>query len=324
MDRSGDRGLIRLRSDATIPWLMFGQPFRKTWAGKAWALAAQKYYRLQREAYQRLLPRSTDKRILLVVGCQRSGTTMIGNVLARDLRSAVLQEQSCITRDRSLRLKPYHEVNRILHSLRAQLVVAKPIVETQWTPELLAHISDSRALWMFRHYGDVVRSNVKRFSTQREGLRMAITGNPPSWRSERLSPQTHRILQEHYRDDIRREDAAALGWYARNVLFFELGLDRRRDVLLCKYEDLVNAPERTLAAIYEFIELLPPRRQLSRVIDDRSVGLGNSADVAEPIRELCENLWTRLLQCYRAPSSPQAFDGRAVSERQPASSGVAV
>jgi len=274
-------------------------PFRKTALGRSWKIAVQKYHRLRREVYQRMLcSRSTPKCILLIMGCQRSGTTMIGNVLAKDLRSAVLQEHSCITRDKSLRLKPYNEVNLIIQSLRAPLVVAKPLVECQWTPELLDHIAGSRALWMFRNYRDVVRSNVKRFNSQLEGLRMAISGSPPSWRNERLSPETRRILRQHFIEDMRREDAAALGWYARNVLFFESGLDRRDDVLLCKYEHLVSRPDATIDGIYRFMELAPPRRRVSGDIDSRSVGLGDDVQIKEPVRKLCDELWDRLNHCY--------------------------
>ncbi|MCC6493236.1 MAG: sulfotransferase domain-containing protein [Pirellulales bacterium] len=274
-------------------------PFRKTASGKLWKLVRQKYHRLRRELYQRALCRRSDtKRILFIVGCQRSGTTLIGNILAQDLRAAVLQEQSCITRGSSLRLRPHAEVQRLLHGLRAPLVVAKPIVESQWTPELLQHVAGSRALWMHRHYRDVVRSNVKRFASQVEGLRMAATGAPPSWRNERLSPATQEILRRHFHEDIRREDAAALGWYARNVLFFELGLDSRRDVMLCRYEELVSCPDAVLGRIYSFIELAPPRRRITGDVDTRSVGLGEQSQISPSIERLCEGLWQRFDSYY--------------------------
>jgi hypothetical protein len=276
-----------------------GVPFRKTVVGRGWELAAQKYRRLRRELYQRLVCREAGaKRILLIVGCQRSGTTLLGNVLSGDLRTAVLQEQSCITGHQTLRLKPYAEANRILHSLRAPFIVAKPLVETQWTPEMLTQIEGSRAVWMYRNYRDVVRSNVKRFHSQIEGLQSALFGQPPSWRSERISADTREILLNFFRTDMKREDAAALGWYARNILYFELGLNLRDDVMLCKYEDFVSQPEEVIARLYRFIDLAPPSRSIANEVDSQSLGLGCEVELESSIRELCDDLQSRLNECY--------------------------
>lgn len=288
-------------------------PFRKTRLGMKWKLVGQKYHRARRELYQRLFcDRSQEKRILLIVGCQRSGTTMLGEVLAKDLRTAVLQEQSCITAEQTLRLKPYAEANRLLHQLRAPFVIAKPLVETQWTRELLRDIKGSKALWMYRHFQDVVRSNVKRFHSQIEGLKSAVTGDPPTWRSERLSTDTRELLGRYFREDMRREDAAALGWYARNVLFFELGLDARDDVMLCKYENLVSVPDSEIARIYRFVGLPLPARSITNNIDQGSIGLGNKVEIAPGIRQLCEDLLNRLEEQYAASVNSAGVSAAAV------------
>lgn len=276
-------------------------PSRKTAFGRAWEIGWQKYHRLRREVYQRLACRaSTPKRILLIVGCQRSGTTLMGNILARDLRTAVLQEQSCITGAATLRLKPYDEANRILQSLRAPFIIAKPLVESQWTPELLSAIAGSRALWMYRGYRDVVRSNVTRFHSQIQGLRGAISGQPTSWRHERVSPRTRELLVRFFREDMRREDAAALGWYSRNILYFELGLDRHDRVMLCKYEDLVIFPTRTVNSVYHFVDVEPPRNELTRDVDSQSLGLGCDVEIDARISALCDELAMKLSSAYDA------------------------
>ncbi len=232
-------------------------------------------------------------KVLLIVGCQRSGTTMLGYVFAKDPRTAVLQEKSCLTDD-NLRLLPADQINRILERFRAPLVVVKPIVESQRTPNLLAEIPHSRAVWMFRNYQDVVSSNLKRFHSQIEGLRSVVTGSPKSWRNERVSEQTMSILKRFYREDMPRADAAALGWYSRNVLFFEQDLDEREDVFLCKYDRLVRSPETVMKSIYEFWGVPYPSRSITRAIDQASLGRGGHDSVNGEIAKLCEDLTGRL------------------------------
>lgn len=275
-------------------------PFRKTRLGKSIHLVKQKGLRLRKEIYQWCcFRRSSPKQVLLIFGCQRSGTTLMGNVFAKDLRTAVLQEMSCITGNHTLRLRPCPEVNRILSSFRAPLVVAKPIVEGQRAPELLAEISGAKAIWMFRDFHDVVRSNVQRFHSQIDGLRMASTGTPPSWRNENISESTQSILRHYYSEDMPRADAAALGWYSRNILFFELGLDRHDSAMLCKYEDFVSRPDEVMAGIYQHVGMNYPRSRITGDVDRQSLGHGRQADLNENIAALCSELLELLEEHYR-------------------------
>lgn len=222
----------------------------------------------------------------------------MGNVFAKDLRTAVLQEQSVLTCGKGLRLKPYSEVNDLLAAFRSPLIVVKPLVESQWTPEMLREISGSKALWMFRDYHDVVSSNIARFRSQVEGLRIALSETQSSWRNERLSDDTRAIMKRYHREDISKTDAAALGWYRRNVLFFELGLEQHADVLLCRYESFVNDPDETMSQIYRHLSLDYPKQSITGDIDRQSLGLGQDIAIDEGIDELCSQLMRRLEGCY--------------------------
>ena len=273
-------------------------PFRKTAAGRLFRNVRQKYRRLQREVFQRFLCPTSRKRILIILGCQRSGTTMLGTLFSNDLRAAVLQEQNIATVGSSLRLHPWGTVNDILHSQRAPLIVIKPIVESQWAPELLEHVADSRVVWMYRDFRAVVRSNVKRFHSQIEGLRIAVEGHPPSWRNERLSSATQELQKRYYQADMSREDAAAVGWYARNSLYFEAELHKRPDVMLLKYEELVRQPQPTIADVYKFIELPLPRRPIWKEVDSSSLGCSGEVAVDPELAKTCALLQQRLDDCY--------------------------
>ena len=51
------------------------------------------------------------------------------------------------------------------------------------------------------------------------------------------------------------ETAAALFWWIRNGLYFEPGLDRRDDVLLASYQDMLATPVEAMQAICTFLGL---------------------------------------------------------------------
>ena len=139
-------------------------PFRKTRLGRLVAGAKAKCWHTWKRLYWQVQARhATTKRVVLIVGCQRSGTTLLGEVFDQDIRAKVLQEHSRITGrgSQALRLKPYPEVNRIIAHYRMPLVVAKPLVESHNTVTMLQGIAGSKAIWLFRHYRDVVASNIE-------------------------------------------------------------------------------------------------------------------------------------------------------------------
>lgn len=222
-----------------------------------------------RWAYWHSRRRSSDEtQVVFIFGCQRSGTDMLCRVFERDFRASVLGEQSCITghNGQRLRLKPFAQVKEILQQCRTPLVVAKPLVESQHADSLLRQVSRSKAIWMFRDYRDVARSNVKKFRSQIDAMRAIVGRRPGNWRSEGVSDEVHAVVAPHFCESMSRLDAAALMWYARNTLYFERELDQHGDVMLCKYEDLVARPSDTMRRVYEFLEIeFPGSRMGARI-----------------------------------------------------------
>ena len=143
----------------------------------------------------------------------------------------------------------------------------------------------------------MVNSNVNRFRSQIEGLKSVVTGTPASWRNERVSEETMSILKNHFREDMSRADAAALGWYTRNVLYFEQGLEQRDDVLLCRYEDLIRSPEFTTKRIYAHCNFELPKRSITDSVDAVSVGKGTGIVVSEEIAECVNNCLVGSIEC---------------------------
>jgi hypothetical protein len=129
-------------------------------------------------------------------------------------------------------------------------------------------------------------------------LRAIYDRQPNNWRSEGVSERTRSIVSRYFSEDMSRYDAAALMWYARNVLFFELELYDHDRIVLCKYEDLVGHPVTTMQMIYRHMDIPYPRRNIVSEIDSRSLSLGRGISLHPRIDALCAELESRLCECY--------------------------
>lgn len=252
-----------------------------------------------KNVYQKLLvSRVPHKNILFIVGCQRSGTTMILNIFDKDYAVKVYREESDLSSDdpTGRRFKSLEEVGQVIDSNKVGAIVAKPLVETQNIDKLLEHFSDARALWVYRNYKDVVSSNLKSFGV-RNGLlniKPIYESATDNWRSDRVSPTTIEIIRKYYDENISEQDAAALFWYCRNVLFFERQLEDDKRALLCKYEEFVKAPDTAMKQIYSFMETPFPKNNPTAMVHAGSVRKGKDVALSLEIEKLCNELMVRL------------------------------
>lgn len=237
--------------------------------------------------------------VLLILGCQRSGTTMLTHVFSRDTEAKVFGEYSVLSsrdpRDQ-LRLDALESVSKRLERSRFPLLVMKPLVESQWSDRMLDTFPSCRALWLVRGPGDVASSNLARFGKDNghKNVQRLIAGERDDWRAERVSAATRNTVKSIYSPTMDALDAAALFWWARNALYFELGLDRREDVLPIRYEALVQQPVETMASIYAFAGRCFPGASIVESVSTKSVGRTPIEQLSEPVRGLCESMLTRL------------------------------
>jgi hypothetical protein len=262
-------------------------------APREWLLAQKRAYRLTHP-----FPRDGRRATVLVVGCQRSGTTLMLELFTADRRSVTFPEQSSLSSpaENRLRLKPLPEVKRSLDRIRAPLVVLKPLVESQHTPAWLDGLDNSYAIWMYRRAESVAASDLSYFGMENgeRNLRLLLSNDPPNWRGEVVPETTRSIVSRHYRPGMDAHDAAALFWWARTSLFFDLRLDERADVRLCSYERLVADPERSTRSLYEFVGVPYPERDITTGVRRGSAGHRDDFPLSPEVRRLCEELWERL------------------------------
>ncbi len=263
------------------------------------------YNRLRRvwkALYHRTRPgRRREKTILFIVGCQRSGTTLMTRIFENDLNTKVYPEVSKLSSedaDRQLRLNPLPRVKAVLEKDRAPLIILKPLVESQRILELLDYFQASKALWLFRDYRDVAHSHVRKWGGQNSirDLQAIVEARPDNWRYENLPDRTRRTVLRFFSKNMDPYDAAALYWFVRNSLFFDLRLGTNPRVLLCRYADLALDPARTMAGIYSFLDHEFPDRKIVESVHAESVRKGRRVRLSSPIERLCRELHERLVE----------------------------
>jgi len=238
-------------------------------------------------------------KVLFIFGCQRSGTTLLSRVFEGDALACPFPEHSrTLARpDHPLRTRSLAELERIFRKCKGHLIASKPLVESQRATAFLEFFPDSKALWSYRHYRDVVRSFVKLFDQAGVNIMKKVVDGSDNWSSELVSVASRELVRRFYHPDIQRNDAAAIFWLVRNALYFDQGLDSNPRVLLCRYDHLVSEPDRTLRGIYAFLDLPYPGPHIVDGVHQDSRGLGKSLTLDPEIESLCEAMWQRLLAC---------------------------
>ena len=232
---------------------------------------------------------------LFVVGCQRSGSTMILNVLSRSPECRVYHEGNSAAFDH-FRLRADQTIQRLINKGRQRVVVFKPLNDSQRAKRLLEVYMNARAIWVYRQYQDVVKSSVRKWGSAQKEILLGISEGceripGQDAISERMSPETMCLVKKLCSEDMTAEDGAGLHWYVRNLIYWELHDDPR--VLLVRYEDLVKRPEGRFLEVFELIGCKFRQEYVSDIYDS-SIGTGEAASINGEIKGLCEEMTARL------------------------------
>ena len=195
-----------------------------------------------------------------------------------------------------LRMPALETVTAIAQRQHAPVFVAKPLVESHRTNELLNYFPNSSAIWMLRHYRDVANSSFRKFGVPAtvRNLGAIVDGDKTHWTAEGASDDVRETVLRYYREDMPPLDGKALTWYVRNALFYEHALDRHTRVKTVFYNDMVTDPGKVMREIYSFADIDYPGDQIVSSVHNKSVGLGKEINIAPDIERLCEELWERL------------------------------
>lgn len=261
--------------------------------------ASLRLTRIVKRMFQRVcyMP-NRKKQILFILGCQRSGTSIMTRIFERDLNAKIFGEYSelSVETDDKLRLKPYAAVKKCIDSQVAPFIISKPLVESQNALVLLDYFRNSKIIWMHRYYKDVALSNVEKFGNENciANLKPIVEQDKFNWRSEYVQTELIKFVKQFYHIEMNPFDAAALFWLVRNSIYFGKELNVNPRVLAVDYNDIVSSPLDTLQIIYKFAGRPSPSARIVNEVHCKSKNRGTGLYISEEIERSCEEMWKKM------------------------------
>jgi hypothetical protein len=230
---------------------------------------------------------------VFIFGSQRSGTTMLGDCLGRSPQIENLGEND----QRAFQynsLRGIKTIDRLIQKSPYRHIVFKPLKDSHRALELLQLRVDSRAIWLFRNYADRVNSAVKLFGRHPLDVfqNYKNTGTV-SWQLQCLEREDGDLIRGMNLDSLTEYDGAALMWYVRNKLFFNLNLCANPSVYLLSYEAFVSKPLDEMRSLTEFLGSDFSAKMVEGVHGE-SLRKSEPPNIRPDIEKLCTDLYKRL------------------------------
>ena len=250
----GQSEVVARASPKLVPSRSHGRDDEPLFRRRALALAK----RLARSVVR---ARPDERRVVLIFGCQRSGTTMLQQTfLDRSWRVLILEEH-----DRRLvgpgpgpEETTWQEYSTVLGRIRRlpfEVVAAKPLVESASATALMDAAGAVKAVWMLRHYPEVARSNVSRFGMDNpyQDLQPIRSRDALDWRYRGVTEETWETVTALLNRRLTPFDAAALFWWTRNQLYFDQRLWEDDRIRILRYERACNQPDEVIRSLSGYI-----------------------------------------------------------------------
>jgi hypothetical protein len=235
---------------------------------------------------------SPNSRTMVILGAQRSGTTMLIRCLNESMEMEIFGEASKAMKD--WRLREIVEINKLIVESKCKAIVFKPLTESHRANEFLSLKNDPVICWAYRRASDRANSAVTRFgSNNLEHLSAFVKGELlDTWQAKGMSEQSLELLRRYDYSSMSPYTAAGLFWYIRNSLFFEQELQNNSRVIPVAYEDLVANPAKIIGGLCRALNC-EFSDHLVRGIHSKSVGLSESR-LAPDVEDLCAGMYQRI------------------------------
>ena len=264
-------------------------------------LTSYKVNKLRTRLHGTLHP-CADPRLVFIFGCQRSGTTLLRSFIGLDPRVSDHGEgdppffwQAPVEDPRYIRLVPDAEVERLRCLEKNQVVLIKPLHDSQRAAELLSKWPRSKGVWIFRHFHEVILSHLTYYKGRYEPmpyLHDLLELNIASWKAEGLGEDMQAFIREHRSLATTPTAGFALFWLARNSLLFS---NPHRELISLHYADLVNRPLDALQVLGNHLDMtfdpryaqLPEHRERAKALPD---------PIPPRILDACEKMMSALME----------------------------
>lgn len=247
---------------------------------------------------------NTNKKVLFIFGCQRSGTTATLNYFKTLKHVKTFKEHNDIIHFKNrhcnekyiLRLCNFEKLIGIINDQKEEMVVIKPLVESQRAKHILESIPNSVGIWMYRNPKDVVASIITKWGGRigSEFIDAIVENVKGNWRSEYVDNQLTNFLVQLKKQCgfLTIHDKAAIFWYIRNTFFFSQQLHNNPKISKVSYFYLVNRKPYLLNKLFKLgfdIKI----REID-FFNKKSIGKGKNIILHPLVNQLCYDLFKRL------------------------------
>jgi hypothetical protein len=233
---------------------------------------------------------------VFVVGAQRSGTDMLIHAFMESAEVAVYNERADSRAFKGYSLRDDEVIRELVSNSRHRCVVFKSLLDSHRIVHLMTELGTphrGRAVWAYRSMEGRVRSLVALWPESNLRALREVAAGAERWEGAGLSEQQRTLVRSFDYDRLTPESGAALHWYLRNCVFFDLKLQERADVALVSYERLIDEPARLLKMLCDFVGISYDTR-MADGIGRRPPPIRRALEIDPHIRELCEELEARL------------------------------
>lgn len=247
---------------------------------------------LSKEVYSFFCPYKKEKKTILIVGAQRSGTNLLMDVFERSFLTDVYHE-----RDKrafiDYQMRPLRDINILRERSGYEFFVLKGLCEAHKTVELINNLAPAKAIWVIRDFNDVVNSMDISFKETKSIIKeIAKDKTAGGWRTGNISDATYNIVNSLVHDKLSNKSASALQWYIRNIIYFEKELFKRNDIKVLNYNCLVVNPKDVLNHVFQFTGV-SSNILMNNMINVESIRKNKTPEIDDDIRQLCSTLWQR-------------------------------
>ena len=251
------------------------------------------YKRMYQRIKHSVTKGSIEKKCVFVAGNQRSGTNMVMDTFEKSLETDVYHETDNRAFDNYF-MRDKETIRSLFSGSSAKVFIIKALLESQKMNSLLEDFAPAKAVWVYRHYDDVVNSMMVSFKNMAvQASRIAENPKKSGWLGENMSKKTYTRVKDVVGDQIDDASASALQWYYRNILFFEQNLHQNPNIRLVKYENLVSNPEREFDRLFQFVEIEFDKKFVNTIFAS-SIKKKPSRKIDPEIKSICEELLQNL------------------------------
>ena len=250
-----------------------------------------------RETFSALLPKKHPTKIIFLFGCQRSGTTILQKIISLNPNVKFHGEGDSpyfydSDTEKHHRLIPTNEVNQLIQKEHLKLITLKPLYESHFANKLIANYPNSKGIWVFRDYNEVIDSHIRYYKQNAiDYIKPLYSSETNSWLNESLTEEVIKLISILPLEELSDADAYGLFWIARNSIFLEA--KDNKNILLINHRHLVESPENQITIICDFIGL-PAYNFYSKAIHKKNSTKRLTIQLKPEIQQACEKIYQQL------------------------------